>query len=188
MALIGGLARRLHLPTTLLKFLIVGGIGFLINLVMLFLLYDSPLFWFLPAKHSHVDLGLVTVKDSRLLIASVLAVEAAIIVQFNLHERWTFRRRNREGNILARFFKFNAGSIVSPLIIVVTTNVLTPVLPLSGLSPYAANGIGVLIGFSYNWFMTNLLIWPHHKRGAAEPETTIAYPLTSEGGQDFPTS
>src|SRR6266571_7495470 len=155
MALIGGLARRLHLPTTLLKFLIVGGIGFLINLVMLFLLYDSPLFWFLPAKHSHVDLGLVTVKDSRLLIASVLAVEAAIIVQFNLHERWTFRQRARKGLGILRFAKYNVSSIVSPVIIVVTTNVLTPVLPLSGLSPYAANGVGVLIGFSYHWFMTS---------------------------------
>jgi hypothetical protein len=37
-------------------------------------------------------------------------VEFAIVCQFNLHERWKSRRRNRDGNVIARFFKFNAGS------------------------------------------------------------------------------
>jgi hypothetical protein len=42
------LAHRLHLPTTFVKFLIVGGIGFLVNQFFLFLFYDSPAFWFFP--------------------------------------------------------------------------------------------------------------------------------------------
>src|SRR5437879_4711677 len=110
------LATRLHLPTTLVKFLIVGGIGFLINEAVLFVLYDSNIASFMPDKHTRVHLVLFSVSDSRLLLASIIAVEFAIVCQFNLHERWTFRSRNREGNIFARFFKFNAGSIVSPVV------------------------------------------------------------------------
>ena len=41
---------RLRLSSTLVKFLVVGGIGYLINQSALFLLYDTSLFWFLPVK------------------------------------------------------------------------------------------------------------------------------------------
>src|SRR3990172_12091000 len=75
--------RRFNLPTTFIKFLVVGGFGFIINQTMLFLLYDSPLFWFLPGKDTHVDFGLFTHPDIRLLISSILAVEVAIVFQFN---------------------------------------------------------------------------------------------------------
>lgn len=163
------LAARLHLPTTLVKFLIVGGMGFLINQFVLFLGYDAGVLWFFPAKHSHLDLGLFTAGDARLLFASIVAVEVAIVCQFNLHERWTFRRRNREGNILVRFAKYNLSSAISPLITVVCVNALTPVFRdlsghdpvLSDFAPYAANTVGVLLGFTWNYTLNTLVIWPH---------------------------
>jgi putative flippase GtrA len=171
------LATRLHLPTTLVKFLIVGGIGFLINQLVLFLSYDAGVFWFFPAKHTHLDLGLFTAGDSRLLFASVLAVEIAIICQFNFHERWTFRKRNREGNIVARFAKYNLSAAVSPLITVVCVNLLTPVIRDAGgrdsvvndFAPYMANTVGVLLGFSWNYALNTLIIWPHLRH--EEPAT-----------------
>jgi hypothetical protein len=46
---------------------------------------------------------ILTASGPRLLIASIIAVEFAIVCQFNQHERWTFRRRNLDGIILARF-------------------------------------------------------------------------------------
>jgi putative flippase GtrA len=163
------LAYRLHLPTTLVKFLIVGAIGFVINTFFLFVFYDSPVAGFLPDKHTHADLWLATHKDVRLLIASCLAVEIAIIAQFNLHHRWTFRHRPRDGNILTRFAKFNLSSIMSPVIVVATISLLTPALRdafgnesvLGDLAPYIANGIGVLLGFSWNWLLNSLVIWRH---------------------------
>ena len=163
------MATRLHLPTTLVKFLIVGGIGFLINQFVLFLSYDAGAFWFFPAKHTHVDLGLLTAGDSRLLLASIVAVEVAIVCQFNFHERWTFRKRNREGNIVARFFKYNLSAAVSPLITVVCVNTLTPVFRdaagnesvIRSLAPYLANTVGVLLGFTWNYTLNTLVIWPH---------------------------
>ena len=165
------LAHRLHLPTTFVKFLIVGGIGFLVNQFFLFLFYDSPAFWFFPAKHSDIDLGLFTNGDFRLLISSIIAVELAIVFQFNAHERWTFRARKRDGWIVKRFVKFNVSSAISPIIVVVSTNALAPVLrgTFSDLSPYIANGIGVLLGFSWNWGLNTLIIWPHQKQAAEQP-------------------
>jgi putative flippase GtrA len=182
-------AHRLHIPTTLVKFLIVGGIGFLINEVFLFVFYDSPIVWFFPGRDTSVDFGVVTDPDIRLLISSILAVEIAIICQFNLHERWTFRRRPRRGLGVFRFLKFNASSAVSPIIIVMTTNTLTPLL---GLSPYISNAVGVLLGFTWNWTLTSLVIWPRHKPHPAGAELddvdmVAGYlPATAEeDGQDF---
>ncbi len=168
------LAERLHLPTTFVKFLIVGGIGFVINQFFLFLFYDSPVFWFFPDKHTHWDLVAITAGDARLLISSIIAVELAIVFQFNAHERWTFRHRTRNGWIGGRFVKFNVSSAISPIIVVVSTNALTPVLrgTFSDLSPYIANGIGVLLGFSWNWGLNSLVIWPHQRK-ALPPENPV---------------
>lgn len=164
------LAERLHLPTTLVKFLIVGGMGFVVNQFFLFLFYDSPVFWFFPDKHTHWDLLIVTAGDARLLVSSILAVELAIVFQFNAHERWTFRHRAQSGWIGVRFLKFNVSSAVSPIIVVITTNALTPVLRESfgDFSPYIANGIGVLLGFTWNWALTTLVIWPQQREATGK--------------------
>lgn len=170
------LATRLHLPTTLVKFMIVGGIGFLINEAVLFLLYDAGIAPFFPQKDTSLHLVFFTAADARLLLASIVAVECAIVCQFNMHERWTFRRRNREGNIFARFFKFNAGSIVSPIVTVLAVNLLTPVIRdaagegtlIGKAAPYLANGGGVALAFTWNYLLNSLVIWPRQ-----QPEITI---------------
>ena len=153
--------RRLRLSSTLVKFMIVGGIAYLINQSVLFLLYDTSLFWFMPAKDTAAGFLLFTHPDIRLLLASILAVEVAIIFQFNSHERWTFRDRVRQGRGLFRFLKFNLTSVGSPIIIVVTVNTLTPMF---GISPYISNTIGVLGGVTLNWTMNTLVIWPRQQR------------------------
>jgi len=168
------LAVRYHLPRTLVKFLMVGGVAFLIYQFALFVLYDTPLFSFLPDKNTKLDLGPIAIPDTRLLISSIIAIELAVLFQFNSHERWTFRNRPREGWIGARFLKFNLSSIVSPTIIVVTTNALTAIV---GWPPYLSATIGVLLGFAWNWTVGTRIIWPHARAsilpgaatGAPEP-------------------
>ena len=170
MAAASALAHRLHLPTTLIKFLMVGGIAFVIFQVFLYLLYGQPpapffpdlsgLFWFLPEKDTKADLLLFTHPDIRLLIASVIAVEISIVFQFNSHERWTFRNRHRAGWTLMRFLRFNLSAIVSPIIIVLTTNVLSVAFD---VLPYISSMLGVLIGFFWNWTLNSLVIWPKHR-------------------------
>ncbi len=173
------LAYRLHLSTTFLKFLIVGGVGFFINQFILFLLYDSPLAGvLLPDKHTHTDFGLFTHGDIRLLIASIVAVEVAIVAQFNFHHRWTFRDRMKHGNIFARFAKYNLSSAVSPIIVVLTINIFTPVIRdaagsgslVANVAPYIANTIGVLMGFIWNWTLNSFVIWPHQREAAPAGE------------------
>lgn len=160
------MAERFHVPTTLIKFLIVGGIGFIIYQGMFALVYDAPLFWFLPDKHTKASLLLFTHKDIRLLIASIVAVEVAIFFQFNSHERWTFRHRERDGTLFMRFVRFNASSFVSPLIIVVTVNVMSTQFD---ITPYIANFVGVGLGFIWNWTIGSMVIWPHLRRGEEPP-------------------
>lgn len=162
------IAERFNLPKTFIKFVIVGGIGFVIYQSFFALMYETSVLWFLPSKDTGANLLLFTHPDILLLIASVVAVEIAIFFQFNSHERWTFRNRNREGNLLIRFTKFNLSSIVSPIVIVLTVNVLTPVL---GWSPYISNVIGVGLGFTWNWVINSLIIWPHQRREAEEHST-----------------
>jgi putative flippase GtrA len=158
-------------PTTLVKFLIVGGIAFVIYQVFLYLIYGEPptslfpdlegLFWFLPDRHTKANVLLFDLPDVRLLIASIIAVEITIVFQFNSHERWTFRNRPRRGWAPLRFLRFNLSSIVSPIIIVLTTYILSVQFD---LLPYISSVVGVLIGVCWNWTMTSLVIWPHQTR------------------------
>ena len=158
------LAARLPVSPEFLRFLLVGGIVFVINQAALLLLYDVlPV---LPARDSDFDFGLFTHPDIRLLLASALAVEVAIIVKFFALENWTFRDRPRRGWVPFRFLRFNATSIVGPIIVVATVNVLTPVF---GISPYISLSIGVLAGFLANWAFSAYLIWP-----LARSETSAA--------------
>jgi putative flippase GtrA len=173
------LVERYNLPTTLVKFLIVGGIAFVIYQVCLYLLYGEPpasffpdlegLFWFFPKRDTSADLLLFSLSDVRLLIASAIAVEITVVFQFNSHERWTFRHRPRSGWAPIRFLRFNLSSIVSPIIIVITTYVLSVQF---GLLPYISSAIGVLIGVGWNWTLNSLVIWPH-ERNELPTETAV---------------
>ncbi|RLC55529.1 MAG: hypothetical protein DRI30_07430 [Chloroflexi bacterium] len=114
--------------------------------------------------------------DVRLLIASIVAVEIAILCQFNLPVRWTFCCRPRDGWIGQRFIKFQVSSIMSPIIVVVTVNALTPILRdavadesfIGTLAPYLSSALGVLLGFVWNWTLGSLIIWPHQRKADDE--------------------
>ncbi len=148
--------QRLPVSTTFAKWAIVGGIGFLVNQFALFMVYDSPLFAFLPARGSDFDFIFFSHPDVRLLIASVVAIEFAILSNFYWHERWTFRQRGLQGPRPIRFLKYHCVSFGSPLIVVATLNTLPPAF---GVSPYIANTLGVAVGALWNWFWDNHVIW-----------------------------
>ncbi len=148
---------RLPVSDMFIRFIIVGGVAYLINQFMLYMLYDSPVFGFLPGQDTGLNLGLFRHPDIRLLISSVMAVEMAIVFQFNAHERWTFCDRERKGWGPLRFLKFNLAAAASPIIVIVSINTLTPLL---NFSPYLSNTIGILIGFLWNWTWNTLVIWP----------------------------
>ena len=141
--------------STLLKFLVVGAIGFVVNQFFLFLFYDTPLVWFLPESGAQAQIPFVTVGDVRLLVASVVAVEISIISNFLFHDRWTFRDRLRK-SLPIRFGQFNLTSLGSPIISVTTINILTPNF---GIHYFISNSIGIALGMSWNWVWNSQFIW-----------------------------
>lgn len=146
--------------TTVLKFAIIGTIGYLVNQFGLFLAYDTPLLFFLPEPGADLHLPFLLHPDARLFLASVIAVELSIISNFTWHERWTFRSRRAAGHWLGRLLRFNLTSLGSPLISVAVLNVLVPYF---GVNKYVANTIGVLLGMSWNWTCNTRLIWRRKK-------------------------
>jgi len=140
---------------TLGRFLLVGTIGYLVNQFCLFLFYDTHVLWFLPEKDVQKDIGMLTIGDSRLLIASIAAVEISIVSNFLWHDRWTFRDRVRKPLCL-RFAQFNMTSFGSPIISVATLNVLTPHF---GINYLVANSIGIMLGVTWNWLWNTRFIW-----------------------------
>ena len=147
---------RAATSSTFIKFSIVGAIGYLVNQFFLFLFYDSPAFPFLPEKDTNARIVFFTHPDVRLLIATVVAVELAILSNFLWHNLWTFSDRSRRMPMLLRLLTFNVTSIGSPFISVTTVNVLTPNF---GINAYIANSIGVALGMTWNWMWNTRLIW-----------------------------
>jgi putative flippase GtrA len=150
------IAARIAGSSTLIKFSIVGAIGYLVNQFFLYLLYDSPVFPFLPEKDTSARIVFFTHPDVRLLIATIVGVEAAIVSNFLWHNLWTFSDRSRRLPIFLHFVTFNITSIGSPIISVTTVNVLTPHF---GVNAYIANSIGIALGMIWNWVWNTQLIW-----------------------------
>ncbi|MEM7825141.1 MAG: GtrA family protein [Candidatus Aenigmatarchaeota archaeon] len=138
-----------------IKFLIVGTIGFAVNTTILFILYDTS-FFPLPPKYTQWHVLKFTHPDARLFISSIIAVETSIISNFLWHDKWTFRRRPKYDPLYTRFLKFNIVGIFSPIIQVITVNILTPFL---GIYYLISNAIGVLLGLTWNWLWNSKVIW-----------------------------
>ena len=152
-----------YMKTPLVRFLVVGGIGYLVNQVMLFLLYDSPVSFGLPPRGDDWQVAFVHVRDSSLLIASVVAVETAIVSNFLWHHIWTFADRSTTG-LAARFLRFNLTSLGSPAISLFCTNTLTPFF---GVNYLVANSIGIVLGTTWNWLWASKVIWKRKTRPSA---------------------
>ena len=120
---------------TLRRFLVVGGVAYVVNQALLVTLYELA------------GLGL--------LAASALALEASILVRFELNDRWTFRSRFQQ-TLWVKFYRFHLSSFGSPLIALACVNLLTPAL---GVSYLIANSVGIALGVTWNWLCSNRVVW-----------------------------
>ena len=136
--------------STLVRFLIVGGISYVVNQVLLIVLYDHA-FASLPRGEEN----LAGAFDLPLLLASTIALELSILIRFALNDRWTFRDRHTKP-LAARFYQSNFTSFGSPLICLATVNILTPYF---GVSYLISNSLGILLGLAWNWFWSIRLVW-----------------------------
>ncbi|MBI5287947.1 MAG: GtrA family protein [Chloroflexi bacterium] len=138
------------LSPELVKFLVVGGISYLVNQAALVLMYE----WIFAGvtRARHTSLGTVNLA---LLVSSIVAVEIAIIARFLLNDGWTFRHR-REKPFVHRFVQSNFGSFGSPLIALCAVNILTPVF---GINYLVSNSIGIVLGMAWNWGWSTRVVW-----------------------------
>lgn len=147
----------------MLKFLLVGALGYLIYQALLFLLYDAPILPFLPDKDTSADILFFQHDDLRLLIATLVATEMSIVGVFAGHNTWTFRHRQTVRRPLwLRFGQFNAKALVSTLgILTVTVNIL---ILRFDLYHFVAVPIGVALAFTWNWLWDSQIIWRQAKK------------------------
>ncbi len=159
-----GIKVRIERSATFFKFLTVGTFGYLVNAITLGLLnrgniyglkvLSGPILQKIPTIEQAPKLFFLTL--DRLLISSIISIELSIIMNFILHENWTFKNRSHNGPILIRFLKFNLTSIGSPIIQLIC--ILTAVRVFN-LNEQIGLAVGVIIGLFFNYFVNLLWIW-----------------------------
>jgi dolichol-phosphate mannosyltransferase len=147
---------RYRKNTILVKFLIVGTIGFIVYSIFMWVFYDSPFLPFMPQKNTTWGFWRLTHADLRLFISSVISIEASIMSNFLWHENWTFKKRLKKGRLVTRFWQFHIIAIGSPLIQLASVNILTPYF---GLPWLISSAIGVLIGLTWNYLWNTQVVW-----------------------------
>ncbi len=115
------------------KFLLVGGIGTLVNSLALFLLF----------QRAHLPL----------VLAAALSAELAIIHNFCWNDRWTFGRMRLS---LRRFAKFNLVSLAG---LVITTCTLWLLAGHLGVYYLAANLLGIALATAWNFAVNVVWTW-----------------------------
>ncbi|HLE03531.1 MAG TPA: GtrA family protein [Anaerolineales bacterium] len=149
--------RQARAHGTLLKFMLVGLVGYFLYTGSLFIVYDLP-FPFMPDKHTSARLWFITHDDLRLLIGTLMAAQVSITGGFFARDLWVFG----DSAVIRkpawqRFLQFQAKSLVSTLAILsVTVNVLTGGF---GLAHYVSTPIGIAIAFVWNWLWESQFIW-----------------------------
>lgn len=163
---VNALLETFRANAALIRYLIVGGMGFLNYQVTLFVLYDSPLPWFLPAKDTSTDFVLFQHSDVRLLISTLAATEVTLIAMFMGHHLWTFRNRDLVSRpALLRLGQYHAKMLVSALVIF--TGTINLLVVQFGVYPYVAAAIGAASAFAWNLFWDTGVIWRQRKKSRA---------------------
>lgn len=159
-----GIKVRVKRSRTFAKFLLVGAASYLVNAVVLGLLYrgsiyslpifKGPLLSFIPTAPQAPKILFLEI--DRIFISSIISIELSIIFNFLFHENWTFKSRAHKGSPISRFFKFNLTSIGSPIIQLVSILTFVKIFHLHEQTGLA---FGVLVGLFLNYFVNVLWIW-----------------------------
>lgn len=144
-----GFRVRIQKSKQFIKFLMVGGTGFIINFIGL------NVFW-------HI----FNLPES---LASSLGAELAIISNFFLNNHWTFKHKKIKGNMFLKFLQFNLSSfgaiVIQFVVIYLGKHYITPIwnIPDGSVSAnmliYLYFIIAVGIGLVYNYLMYSRVIW-----------------------------
>lgn len=101
--------------------------------------------------------GLVSLTPLHYAVATVLAVEAAIVLNFAFHERWTWRDRTGDAGTVGRLVRFNAlTGLTSILGGVIVTAFFVETM---GLNAVVANMISVVLLGAINFAGADTLVF-----------------------------
>lgn len=159
------------LQNRLVKFVIVGGIGFLVNLVA-FHTFKAVGLW--SALSTWLGLsqqaGWQAALFSDASLAAILGAEVAIVSNYILSNLWTFKDRMIKGlaKHLVKFLQFNVSSLGSVFIQYLTMQIAVNTLGIFTMFRVLGIAItsdnlylvaGVLLGMIWNFTMYSLVIW-----------------------------
>ena len=132
-----------HVPLTLVKYCVVGGLGVIVNALA-----------FLAAVHLLGPTAENTLRGFS--IAVLIATEAAIIFNFALNNVWTFSlSRLSGGRLVGGFLRYNAACALGAL----ANYAMSGFLFSSGWPGIAAALVGALVGAIWNYTMSRLVTW-----------------------------
>jgi putative flippase GtrA len=136
------------------KFIVVGAAGFAVQLGALAVLTAFHVHW---------------------MMATIAAVECAIVHNYWWHERWTWRDRGR-GFALARLARFHTSAAVTSI----GGNVaaMAVLVGVAGLHPVPANAIAVAILSVANFLIADRWVFSERRRAAAAV-VALALPATA---------
>jgi putative flippase GtrA len=127
------------------RFIVVGALGFVVQLLVFRMLSHLGMPW---------------------IVATVAAVECAILHNFAWHRAWTWRHRTGAGSLgswVVGLLKFNAGAAATS--IAGNVGVMAVVLALTPLEPVVANVIAVAVMSAANFLLADR--WVFGKKRAA---------------------
>lgn len=135
-----------------IKFLVVGGTGFLVQLM---------------AIYFFITLGLPQV------LATMFGGEVAILCNFSLNNLWTFKDTKKvanHGSVLQRLLKFNAASLfsiaVQTVVVAIAVSLIGEYVYIFGYQIHTSLAIVIptiiLLVIPLNYFIYNKLIWKTH--------------------------
>ncbi|MGC9186092.1 MAG: glycosyltransferase [Fervidicoccaceae archaeon] len=125
----------------ILKFIIVGISGIFVNEGILWLLYYKA--------------------KINLEISAALGIESSILSNFTLNSFITFRKRG-ESRILKRVLKYHLSTAIGVFVNYVTIILLTR---LFGIEALLSNLVGVLLGFIFNYTLSEHFVWKERLEG-----------------------
>jgi len=125
----------LELSPPIVRFAIVGAVGTLVNLGVL---------WFLRYAMDVIH-----------EVASAIAIEVSLLSNFVLNDIWTFRKRRRAGiaQSVIRYHLANMAGILTQY------SVSVALFRLVSLESLLSQFIGILVGFLVNYFLSKRIVW-----------------------------
>jgi putative flippase GtrA len=106
--------------------------------------------------------GLVWGAGLPVLLGSVLATETAILSNFLLNDRWTFRAAVRQGSFVRRLLRFNGVALGG---MAITTAVLSALTIYGHLHLLLANLLAVGAAMVWNYVVNSRWTWRNPTKG-----------------------